>query len=191
MNVCGGGFCRSSTFPSAFARCCTSEPKHPHRPAAPPASGTACAGRHWRRTHSGSSGGIVRRCHWSAGSWSWCGCARCSQIQVQRELVALAVATILAAPVGQDSQQWHAVLLEERQHPVVEHVGCGDRVLAIIELDQRYLAVGVDEGLLVDAAHALEVAHVVGVLRTKVPRVLGLDLSVRLLLLPAPSSART
>ena len=26
------------------------------------------------------------------------------------------------------------MLLEERQHPVIEHVGCRDRVLAVVEL---------------------------------------------------------
>ena len=38
------------------------------------------------------------------------------QVEVQRELVALAVAAVLAAAVGEDPQQRHAMLLEERQH---------------------------------------------------------------------------
>ena len=105
------------------------------------------------------------------------------QIQVERELVAFPVATVFRSAIGQDSEQRHAVLLEERQHPVIEHVGCRDRVLAVVELGKGELAVGVDEGLLVDAPDALQVADVVGVLRPEVARVLGLDHAVRLLVL--------
>lgn len=58
-----------------------------------------------------------------------------------------------------------------QQHAVVEHVGRRDRVLAIVELGKGRLAVRIDEALLVDAPDALEVAHVVGVLRSEVVRV--------------------
>jgi hypothetical protein len=45
-------------------------------------------------------------------------------IQVECELVAFPVAAVFRSTIGQDSEQRHAVLLEERQRPVIEHVGC-------------------------------------------------------------------
>jgi hypothetical protein len=44
--------------------------------------------------------------------------------------------------------------LEERQHTVIEQIGCRDGRLAVVELGKAYLGVGVDEGLLVDAPNA-------------------------------------
>ena len=78
------------------------------------------------------------------------------------------------------------MLFEERDYPIIEHVGRGDRVLAIIEFDESELAVGINEGLLVDAAHAFDHTHVVGVLCTQVTWMLGLDLPVGFLLLTCP-----
>ena len=54
------------------------------------------------------------------------------------------------------------MVLEERQHPVVEQIGGGDRRLAVIELGESHLGVGVDEGLLVDAPDPLHVADIEG-----------------------------
>ena len=48
----------------------------------------------------------------------------------------------------------------ERHHPVIEDLGRGDRGLAIIQLGEGDLGIGVDEGLLVDAADPLYVADV-------------------------------
>jgi len=42
------------------------------------------------------------------------------------------------------------VLVKERHHPVVEDLGGGDRGLAIVELGDGDLGVGVDDGLLID-----------------------------------------
>jgi hypothetical protein len=62
-------------------------------------------------------------------------------------------------------------------HPVVWHV-CGvDGVLGGVELGKAHRRVGVDEGLLVDAPHTLDGAHIIGVLRAQVAHVLGLDLA--------------
>ncbi len=57
------------------------------------------------------------------------------------------------------------MVLEERQHAVVQNLGRGDRRLAIVELGEGDLGVGVDERPLVDpAAHPLQIAHVKGIL---------------------------
>ena len=74
------------------------------------------------------------------------------------------LATVLGAPIGQDTQHRQTVVFEERQHPVVQQIRRGDRRFGSIELGKRYLAVGIDKGLLVDPADTLERADVEGVL---------------------------
>ena len=74
--------------------------------------------------------------------------------EIQLVLVPFGIATELAAAVGQYAQQLDIMLLEERQHTVIEQIGCRDGRLAVVELGKAYLAVGVDEGLLVDAPNA-------------------------------------
>src|SRR6266568_1350346 len=74
------------------------------------------------------------------------------------------------------------VLLEEWQYPVVQQVGRGDRRLAVIQLAESDLGIGVDEGLLVDPPDALEIADVERVLRATVAGMLALELTVGLLL---------
>ena len=101
--------------------------------------------------------------------------------QVELVFVAVVGAAIFGAAVGQDALQRDAVLFVERQHPVVQKVGGGDRRLAVIELGEADLGVGVDEGLLIDAANALQRADVEGVLRAAIAGAFGLELAVRLL----------
>ena len=74
------------------------------------------------------------------------------------------------------------MVLEERQHAIVQNLGRGDRRLAIVELGEGDLGVGVDEGLLVDTAHTLHVADVEGVLGAAIARVLALEFAMGLLL---------
>src|SRR6516225_640743 len=100
--------------------------------------------------------------------------------QVEFILVALAAAE-LGAAVGQHSRQPDAVLVVERDHPVVDDLGRGDRCLAVVELGKGELGVGVDEGLLVDPPDALQGADVEGVLRPAIAWALALELAVRLL----------
>ena len=73
------------------------------------------------------------------------------------------------------------MLVVERHHPVVEELGGGDRRLAVVELGEGDLGVGVDEGLLVDAPDPLQRADIEGVLRPAIARALALELAVRLL----------
>ena len=74
------------------------------------------------------------------------------------------------------------MLLKEWQHPIIEQICRGDRRLAIIKLGEANLGVGVDGGLLVDAADALQVADVEGILGAAIARVLALELAMSLLL---------
>ena len=52
----------------------------------------------------------------------------------------------------------------ERQHPVIEQVGGGDRRLGGVELGLRDLGIGIDIALLVDPPHPLQGADIEGVL---------------------------
>ena len=92
------------------------------------------------------------------------------------------VAAILTAAVGQHAQQLDIVLLKERYNPVIEQIRCRDRRLAIVQLGASNLRIGIDEGLLVDTADALEIADIECVLGTAIARMLALELAVRLLL---------
>ena len=69
----------------------------------------------------------------------------------------------------------------ERHDPIVEEIGGGDRRLAVIELGEGDLGVGVDEGLLVDAPDPLHVADVERVLGAAIARTFALELAMRLL----------
>jgi hypothetical protein len=44
-------------------------------------------------------------------------------------------------------------------HPIIEQIGRRDRGLAIVKLGASNLGVGIDVGLLVDAANALQIAE--------------------------------
>ena len=98
--------------------------------------------------------------------------------QVELILVAVVRAAILGATIGQHPVDADPVLVEERDHPVIQQVGGGERRLAGIELGEADLGVGVDHRLLVDAAHALERADVEGVLRQAIAGMLALELAM-------------
>ena len=71
---------------------------------------------------------------------------------------------VFRAPVGHDPQHRQVVLVMERQHPVIEQVGGGDRRLGGVELGLRDLGIGIDIALLVDPPHPLQGADIEGVL---------------------------
>ena len=54
-------------------------------------------------------------------------------------LVPFGIAAELAAAVSQHAQELDIVLLEERQHTVIEQIGRRDRRLAVVELGKAYL----------------------------------------------------
>ena len=51
------------------------------------------------------------------------------------------VAAERAAAVSQHAQELDIVLLEERQHTVIEQIGRRDRRLSVVELGKAYLGV--------------------------------------------------
>src|SRR6516165_1320462 len=64
---------------------------------------------------------------------------------------------------------------------VIEDLGRGDRGLAVIQLGEGDLGIGVDEGLLIDPPDALQRADIEGVLGAAITGTLALELAIRLL----------
>src|SRR5262249_19051577 len=96
--------------------------------------------------------------------------------KVKLVFVSLRVATILTAAVGQYAQKLDIVLLEQRQHPIIEQICRRDRCLAID------LGVRIDEGLLVDPANALQITDIECILGAAIAWMLALELTMSLLL---------
>ncbi len=92
--------------------------------------------------------------------------------------MALRVAAIFGASVGQHPADDDALLFEEWQHAVVEHLGGGNRRPAVIELGEADLRVGVDHGLLVNPADPFEGADIESVLRHAVTRAFALEFAM-------------
>ncbi len=80
--------------------------------------------------------------------------------QVEFVLVPLRIAAIFAATIGQYAHELDVMAVEERDHAVVEQIGRRNRRLAIIKLGEGDLGVGVDEGLLANPPHSLQVADI-------------------------------
>jgi hypothetical protein len=66
--------------------------------------------------------------------------------EIQLVLVPFGVAAELTAAISQHAQELDIVLLEERQHTVIEQIGRRDWRLAVVGLGKAYLGIGVDEG---------------------------------------------
>ena len=95
-------------------------------------------------------------------------------------LVPFGVAAALAAAVSQHAQKLDIVFLEEWQHTIIEQISRRDGRLAVVELGKAYLGIGVDEGLLVDASNALQIADIERILGAAITWMLALELAVRL-----------
>ena len=72
----------------------------------------------------------------------------------------LGVAAIFGAAIGQHATEPHLLRIIEWDDAIVEEIGGGNGRLAVIKLGEGDLGVGVDKGLLVDAADPLHVADV-------------------------------
>jgi hypothetical protein len=86
--------------------------------------------------------------------------------------------TIFSAAIRQYPQERDLLLLEKRQHAIIEQVSRYQRLFAVIELHKHDFTVGIDEGLLVETPNALDCADIIGVLRTQIAGMLGLNLAL-------------
>ncbi len=73
------------------------------------------------------------------------------------------------------------MLVAGRHHPVVEDLGRSDRRLAVIELGEGHLDVGIDDGLLIDPPDPFQRTDIKVVLRPAITRPFAVELAVRLL----------
>ncbi len=80
--------------------------------------------------------------------------------KVKLVFVPLRVAAVLTATVSQHPQEFDFMLLEQWQHPIVEQIRRRDRRLAIVQLGASNFGIGIDKGLLVDAANTLQIADI-------------------------------
>ena len=101
--------------------------------------------------------------------------------QVELIFMMLGIAAIFRATIGQHAAELHLVGVVEAHDAIVDEIGGGDRRLAVIELGEGNLGVGVDEGLLVDAPDPLHVANVEGVLGAAIAWAFAFELAMRFL----------
>jgi hypothetical protein len=128
--------------------------------------------------------GLVKTLHDPVGLRRSCPGARVIDVldgQVELIFVVLGITAVLGAPIRQHTQERYAVAVEEWHDAVVEQVGCWQRSLAIVELGECHLRVGVDERLLIDTAHTFEGADIKGALGTAVAGTFRFKLAVRFL----------
>ena len=97
--------------------------------------------------------------------------------EIELVFVALGAAK-LGAAISQDARQPDAMLVVERHHSVIEDLGGGDRGLTIIKLGEGNLGIGVDHGLLIDPAHALQGADIKGILGAAIAGAFALELAM-------------
>lgn len=98
------------------------------------------------------------------------------QGQVQLILVMLQRATVFCTTIGEKAQEGDLLLFKPGDNPVIEQISSRQRILAVIEFDEGHFAVGINKGLLIDAANPFERADVVGVLRAQLARMFRLNL---------------
>ena len=76
--------------------------------------------------------------------------------QIELIVMRFRLAAIFGATVSQDADNAHALFGKEWQYTVVEQIGGGNWRFGCVELGHSHFAVGIDEGLLVDAANAFD-----------------------------------
>src|SRR3954467_15612088 len=89
------------------------------------------------------------------GLWAFglgTGVIRVLDREIELILVPLGVAAVLRAPVGQHPRELHLMSVEEGHDAIVQQVGGREWGLAIVELGEGHLGIGVNEALLVDAS---------------------------------------
>ena len=64
--------------------------------------------------------------------------------EIEFILVSVMGTTILSAAIGQNPVDTDPLLVEERDHPVVEDVGRGQRGLAGVEFGEAHLGIGAE-----------------------------------------------
>src|SRR3984957_13470314 len=174
-------FCRSTIVLGAAFPHCNFGPSDQDRPGDRRSSRRSSCERRGDRTHRAPSCGSARRCHWFAGSWSWCANGRYPRALDRARIRGARGCRNIPCRDPSARGRPHLPRIIERHDAIVEEISRGDGRLAIIELGEGDLGIGVDEGLLVDAADPLHVADVERILGAAIARTFALELAMRLL----------
>ncbi len=89
-------------------------------------------------------------------------------------------AALFGAAIGENTPRYGAVLHVEGQDPAVSEIGRYDRRLAIVELGEAGIGIGVDEGLPIDLANPFQRAHREGVPRAAKPKTFAFEFGLSL-----------
>src|SRR5262249_2565117 len=117
-------------------------------------------------------------CLWALGL----GAAVIDVLNGKVELVFMALGPAkLGAAISQHSRQADAVLIIERYHPAIEDLGPRDRGPPVIQFRKGDFGIGVDHGLLIDPADALQGADIEGILSATITGAFAVELAVRFL----------
>ena len=81
--------------------------------------------------------------------------------KIQFVFMRFPVSAVFGSPVREHPHQFQVMLLEERNHPVIEHVRRHERVLPVIEFGEADFGIGVDNRLLVDVPHAFDIPYII------------------------------
>lgn len=87
-----------------------------------------------------------------------------AHLEIELEIMGIRLSTVFSAAVGKNSKQGRLKLIEEGDDLFVEQIGGCDGRFSRVELADGDLRIGIDQGLLVNSANALEAAEVEGVL---------------------------
>ena len=72
-------------------------------------------------------------------------------------LVSFPVSAIFSSSVREHTHKFQIVLFEKRNNPIIKHIGGNKCVLAIIQLCEPNLGIGIDDGLPVDMTYAFDI----------------------------------
>ena len=82
----------------------------------------------------------------------------------------------LCSPVRQYPQDRDLLALKERKNPIIEHIRRCDRDFRRVDLGKGYRGIGVNDGLLINPPHSLQIPHIERILTQKISRMLRLNL---------------
>ena len=102
--------------------------------------------------------------------------------QIQFVFMCFPVSAVFGSPVREHPHQFQVMLLEERNHPVIEHVRRHERVLPVVKFGESDFGIGVDDRLLVNVPHTFDIPYIIGVLRHKEAWIISLYFPVCLFL---------
>ncbi len=76
----------------------------------------------------------------------------------------LPIAAVFRAAVSQDSQEPDIFGFKERHHFIVQNIGGGQRIFAVVKFDESNARISINKGLLVNSTNTFHIADVESIL---------------------------